>query len=253
MRRVDSFFSCFLQVSRVLTQHIVKLHIVDLIASLRLEALVNKSKVGLACVQLEVVHNLAEASHSNETARAFVLILEEWLDEQAAKADLRAEALQSSVQRVFLFCVENVARVQNGWRHKRREPFSRDLLQVFFGEDLFNLFTEGHVGDEWRVSLIQDAVGLLEELVLFTGEDDLLRVEDGAELSRLNDALAKRVVVLEELEKTDAFSLNNILNLLHQGGKAVPVAGVIDVTGGVGALGASCRPVNLEFKNVAVL
>jgi len=61
-------FSCFLQVSRILAQYIVELNVVNLIASLRLEALVDETKLCLACLQLEVVHNLTEASHGNETA-----------------------------------------------------------------------------------------------------------------------------------------------------------------------------------------
>jgi len=58
----------------------IELRVVDLVRSLSLEPLVDEFELLLARVQLEVVHDLAEAGHRNETATALVLILEERLN-----------------------------------------------------------------------------------------------------------------------------------------------------------------------------
>jgi len=99
-----------------MAQHIVELNVVDLVSCLGLEPCVKQSEFCFARVQLEVVHNLTEASHRNETAGALVLILEERLDQKAAEANLFAEALQGRVKLLLLLLVKHIKRVQNGRR-----------------------------------------------------------------------------------------------------------------------------------------
>jgi len=167
-------------------------------------------------VQLEVVHDLAEASHRNESARAFVLVLEEGLNKKAAQAHFFSETHQQRVQLFFLIAIQNITGVQNGWRHKCRKPLGGDLLQILLCKDVVDLLAEWHIGDEGSVSLIEDAVGLFKQSVLLGGQNDLLGVEHGAEFCWLNDSLAQLVVVLEKFEQPNAIALDNVLHLLHE-------------------------------------
>ena len=59
-----------------MSQNIVELNVVYLVGSLSLEASVDKTKLLLTGLKLQVVENRTEASHVNESCARFVLVLE---------------------------------------------------------------------------------------------------------------------------------------------------------------------------------
>lgn len=57
----------------------------------------------------------------------------------------------------------------------------------------------------------------LESFVLNRGKIDPLAMKHTSELLTIQVSLAEGVVILEELEQTDAILLHNLLNLGHEG------------------------------------
>lgn len=67
-------------------QYVVELYVVDFVARFRMEALVDECEFSFARLKPEVIKDRAEASHRDEAGRRLVLVLVEWLNEQAAVA-----------------------------------------------------------------------------------------------------------------------------------------------------------------------
>ena len=235
-----------------MSQHVVELHVVDFVSGLRLEPLVDQSELGLSAHHLEVVENGAEPGHANESGGTLILVLVEGLHEQAAVAHLSAESAHKRVEASLLVAVEHVAGVKDAGGGEAAEALGGVLLEVLLGEYIGDVLAEVYVVHERGVGRVLDAVHLLEELKLLSGEQDFLGVEDGAELGGRKDTLAEEVVVLEELEKADAVPFDNLFDLEHEGVEGL-VTGVVNELGAVSALGAGVGAVDVEDEHVAVL
>lgn len=235
-----------------MSQHVVELHVVDLVGSLSLETFVDQRELRLAGLKLEVVEDGAEPSHADEAGSALVFILEERLNQQTAVGNLRAESLHNSVQNLFLFAVKHITGVQNARSSKAGQALRRVLLKVVFGEDLGNVLAEVHVVNERRVSGVFDGVHFLQKFVLFQGKLHLLRVQHRSKFGGRKHSLAQEVVVLEELEKTNAVLLDDLLDLKHEVVKGLAATEVGEPRV-VGALGAGVGTVNIKDEHVAVL
>jgi hypothetical protein len=67
-------------ITRVMPKHMVKLHIIDLIGSLRLESLLNDVQFFLGHLHAEIVENGTEAGECDKSTSASIFVLEVWLN-----------------------------------------------------------------------------------------------------------------------------------------------------------------------------
>ncbi len=167
-------------VTRVVSQHMVKLHVVDLISSLGLEALLNDGVLLVGDSHFKVVKDGAEAREGNEARAALVLVLEVRLDEQATVLDVGAKAHQTGNQHLLLVVVQHVLGVKDGGRVELVGSYSRLLLQVFVCEDSIKVVTECRVIDEAAVGW--QGEGSLQTLVLLWRQVDALSVQSSSKL-----------------------------------------------------------------------
>ena len=203
-----------LVVTRVVPKHVVELHVVDLVGGLGLEALLNDGVLLVGHLHFEVVEDGAEAGEGDEARAALILVLEVRLDQQAAVLHIRAEAHQAGDKHLLFVVVEHVLWIQDGGRLELVGPLCWLLLEVLIREDSVKVVAEGRVVD--KAGVIGQGERFLQSLVLLWGQEDALSVERATELLGWKVALAKSVVVLEELVQADTVLLYNLFYLNHE-------------------------------------
>ena len=161
-----------------------------------------------------------------------------------------ANSSQNIVQLLLLIAIQNILRVQNAWSIVSGKSLLRVLLESLKGEDGFNGFVEISVSNESAIILVSKEV--LQSLVLFDGELNLLGVESGPELGSLDDSLSEWVVILQELAESDAISLNLVLHLLKESIVRVGTSKV-DIGGTISRLHASVRLVDVVLQDKSVI
>lgn len=201
-------------VARVVSEHMVKLDVVDLIRCLSLEAPLNDVELLLRHLHAEVVEDGAEASERNEAASALVLVLEVGLDQQAAVLHIGAETLEHGDENAFLRIIENVLRVEDGGRDEASRHLCRVLLERLVGKDVVELIAESHIVDE--ASIIGHGKVTLQALELSRRKSDTLPVKSTSEFLCCKVALSKSVVILEEFKQPDSILFDDLLDLLHK-------------------------------------
>ena len=175
----------------------VKLHIIDLIGSLRLEALLNDIQLLLSHLHTEVVEDGAESGEGDEAASALILILEVWLDQQTTVLNIGAKALEHGYEDTLLLVVQHVLRVENRGCVESSRQRCRVLLDSLVCEDVVKLITEGNIVDEPGVVGRGEVV--LQALEFCRCEKDALAVENTTEFLRGQVTLSECIKVLEEL------------------------------------------------------
>ena len=100
-------------VARVVSEHVVKLDIVDFVGSLRLEPLQDDAKLLIGDLHAEVVEDRFETCEGNESGMVLVFVLEVRLDQKASILHICAQTLQTCDQNLLLFVIQNVLRVQD--------------------------------------------------------------------------------------------------------------------------------------------
>ena len=95
-------------ITRVVSQHMVKLNVVDFVGCSSLESLLNDGVLRICYLHPEVVKDGLEACEGDEACAVAVLVLEVGLDQDAAVSDIGSEALEASDQDTFLCVVQNV-------------------------------------------------------------------------------------------------------------------------------------------------
>lgn len=201
-------------VARVVSEHVVELHVVDLVGGSGLEALRN---YGILCVghpHLEVVEDGAEPGEVHETASALILVLEVGLDQQATVLDVCAESLEAGHEDTLLLIVEHVLGVEDRRCLERVESPLWVFLESLVGKDHLSVFAESHVVDETLVRWEGKVV--LKAQVLLVSQIDLMRVKSASEFLSRDIALPQRIVVVEELKHADSILLDDVLDLEHQ-------------------------------------
>jgi hypothetical protein len=89
----------------------------------------------------------------------------------------------------------------------------RELLEILFGEDVFNLSIEISISDVGWVFTITEMV--FKKLVLLSCQLQFLSIESSSEFGGLKVSLSKRIVILEEFSKSDSMSCNVFFDSLH--------------------------------------
>jgi len=135
-------------VSRVFSQDVVELHVVDFIRSFGLESLVNKGEFLLRAQKLNIVEDGAEAGHGDEATSGAILVLEERFDQESAESHLLGKSDQDCVEGLLFLFVEHVLRVKDRRCVERLEGLGGVLLEVLLGENVLNLVVETDVVDE---------------------------------------------------------------------------------------------------------
>ena len=102
-----------LVISRVVSEDMIELNIVDLVVGLSLEPLKDDLVLFLAYLELHGIEDGSEACVGDKAALALVLVLEEGLDQKALIADEPSEALKTRVEDFFLTGVELVLGVED--------------------------------------------------------------------------------------------------------------------------------------------
>lgn len=151
-------------VTRVVSQNVVKLDVIDLVGSLGHESLLNDVELLLANLHAEVVKDGAETSECDETAAVLILVLEVWFDQQTAQLDISAEALEHGDKNALLLIVKHILRVQDGRRVETAWQSRRVLLQRLVCEDVVELITEVDVVNE--ASIVGHGIMFLQALEL---------------------------------------------------------------------------------------
>lgn len=192
----------------------IKLDVVDLVVGFGLEAFENNLILLLADLKFHCVKDRHEPRVGDEAALALVLVLEERLDQESSVTHVPAESLEAALEH-FLLCIgEDALRVEDRRSLEFHGLLKGVLLEVLLGEDRLNRLVEVDIVD------LSGVLGYgelpLEDLELLVCQIDLLAIKDASELLRGNGALAKEVVVLEELAQSDSVLLNLGLNLEHQ-------------------------------------
>ena len=91
-----------------MSQHIVKLNIVDFVGSFSLESLLNDGVLRICNLHPEVVKDGLEACEGDEARVVAVLVLEVGLDQDAAVSDVGSKALEASNQDTFLCIIQDI-------------------------------------------------------------------------------------------------------------------------------------------------
>jgi len=201
-------------VAGVFSEHVVELHVVDLISSLGLESLVNKGELLLGAQKLNIVEDRAETGHGDEAGSGAVLVLEEGLDQQSAESDLLGQSDEDGMECLFFFVVQNVLRVKDGRSVERLKSLGGVLLKILLGENVINLAVKVDVVHEGGV--VGDHVEVLKGVVLRDGQVNLLDVKDVTELLAGHVALAEDIVILEELKQSNSVFFALVHNFFHE-------------------------------------
>lgn len=202
-------------VSRVASQHVVELDVIDLVGSLGLEALEDDGIFLICDHHAEIVKDRSEASEGNESTAALILILEVRFDEETTVLDIGSKALEDSNKDLFFSSVQDILGVKDRGRIKWIDSGRRVLLESFICEDCVELLSEIKVVD--AAGVVRHSVVSLKSLVLSRCQGNTLRVEHTAELLCWQIALAENIVILEELLKSDSIFLDHLLHFGHQG------------------------------------
>jgi hypothetical protein len=183
-------------VTRVFSENVIELDVVNFVGGLGLESLVNESEFLLVAQKLNIVEDGAEASHGDEAGSGAILVLEEGLDEESSESNLLSESEEHGVEHLLFFSVQTILGVEDGRSVERLKSLGGVLLKILLGEDVLNLGVESGVVHESGV--VGDHVVGLEGLVLRDGEHDLLDVENVTELLARHVSLSEDIVILEE-------------------------------------------------------
>ena len=184
-------------IAGVVSEHVVELHIIDLVGCLCLEALLNNRQLLLAHLHFEVVKDGAEASEGDEAAAAPVFVLEVRLNQQTAMLDVNTEALEHGDEDALLLIIEHILGVKDRGRGELSRHCQRVLLDSLVGEDVVELVAEGDIVDE--ASVVGHREMLFQLLKLSWCEQDALSVEGTTEFLGGEVALPEVIVILEEL------------------------------------------------------
>ena len=198
-------------ISRVVSQHVIKLHVIDLIVSLCLESLEYDLVFLGRDLELHVIEYGAEPRIGHEAALALVLILEEGLNQEALVSHEPPQALHARIKGFLFLRAQDMLRVENRRRIELNCLLKGVLLESLDSEDLLNGLVERDIVDLSGIPWYSEV--LLEGLKLFVGEVDLLGVEHTAEFLGGDGTLAEGVVILEELVEADAVLLDLRLKL----------------------------------------
>ena len=95
-------------ITRVVSQHMVKLNIVDFVGSFGLEPLLNDGVLLICYLHPEVVEDGLEACEGDEARSVAVLVLKVGLDQDAAVSDVGSKALEASNQDTFLCIIQDI-------------------------------------------------------------------------------------------------------------------------------------------------
>ncbi len=202
-------------VARVVSQHVVKLNVINLVGCLRLETLLNNVQLLLAHLHAEIVKDGAEASECDETTSTSVLILEVRLDQQASVLHICAQSLQALNQNFLFSSVQNILRVEDGGCIEIVDSCGGVLFKGFISEDGVKFFCE--LGVVNKTSICWSCVVFFKTLILSNCQVHSLRVEHTTELLSRKVALAQNVVILEEFSQSDSVLFDNVFDLFHEG------------------------------------
>ena len=188
-------------VSRVFSEDVIELDVVDLIGGFGLESLVNEGEFLLVAQKLNIVEDGAEASHGDESGSGAILVLEEGFDQESSESNLFSKSNEDGVEDLLFFVVQTILGVEDGRSVERLKSLGRVLLKILFGENVINLGVEFGVAYESRV--VGDHVVVLKCFVLRDSEHDLLDVKNVTEPLARHISLSEDIVILDEFKKSD--------------------------------------------------
>ena len=201
-------------VSRVFSEDVIELDVVDLIGGFGLESLVNEGEFLLVAQKLNIVEDGAEASHGDESGSGAILVLEEGFDQESSESNLLSKSNEDGVEDLLFFGVQTILGVEDGRSVERLESLGGVLLKILLGENVINLGVEFGVAYESRV--VGDHVVVLKCFVLRDSEHDFLDVENVTELLARYISLSEDIVILEEFKKSDSVFLALVHNFFHE-------------------------------------
>ena len=193
----------------------VKFNIIDLIWGLSLESLIDKVVFSICYPQLLVVKDTSKSSVGHKSTLWFILVLEEWLDQKSSVFHVSANSTEDVLKFLFFSGWKLVSWVENGWYLEGGESLGWVLLQILFSEDTFDSLVEVVISD--FLCIIRASIEVFKFLIFFNGQLKLLCIKSSSKLSAVNNSLSKWIMILEEFTKSDSMSLNEFLDLLHEG------------------------------------
>ena len=236
-------------VSRVFSEDVIELDVVDLIGGFGLESLVNEGEFLLVAQKLNIVEDGAEASHGDESGSGAILVLEEGFDQESSESNLFSKSNEDGVEDLLFFVVQTILGVEDGRSVERLKSLGRVLLKILFGENVINLGVEFGVAYESRV--VGDHVVVLKCFVLRDSEHDLLDVKNVTELLARHISLSEDIVILEEFKKSDSVFLALVHNFFHE---IIVLFGTVEISPflNVGGLELGGGSINNVLKAVSV-
>lgn len=160
-----------------------------------------------------------------------------------------ADSHQSFLELTFLLVGQHVLGIEDGRSLVRRQSLLGILLQVLQREDVLNILIEIEVAD--LDGIFGVSVEVLEQLILFSRQLNLLGIKRRPELGGIDSALSEGIMILHEFSKTRSVPHHSILHLLEQLVDLLR-AREVNVPVHVGRLGATEWLINgvLEHKGV---
>lgn len=192
----------------------VELNVVDLVGSSGLESLINEVEFFVSYPQLLAVEDGPEPGVGHKSALALVFVLEERLDQKSSVLHVGSNSHHQLLQLLLLGFRKGVLGVEDRWGVVGAQSHGWVLLKGLVSEDVLNLLIEVKVSDFEGVHGASEMV--LQQDVFFSGQLYLLSIQSCSEFGGFDSAFSQRVVVLEELSKSDSVSFNHVSNFLHQ-------------------------------------
>jgi len=189
-------------VSRVVSEHMIELDVIDLIGCLSGETALNDGVLFFRDPHLEVVEDRPEASESDEASSGAVLVLEVRLDQQSSVCDICSESGEAGNENSLLSLIEDILRVEDGGGLPLSDGLCWVLFEVWVGENEVSLFHEVDVVHQFWV--LRGGEVLLEGIKFGIGQVNPLSEEGASEFGSWNISLAENIVVLEEFEESDS-------------------------------------------------
>jgi len=237
-------------VARVASKHVIELNVIDFVCSLCLESLLNNCKFFLANLHFEIVKDRSETSESNESTSASVFVLEERLDQQASVLNISAQTLECANQNFFFSSVKDILWIKNRGCIEGVDTGGWVLFQVYICENGIELLRELSVVDQ--TSVVGKRIVVFETGELGGSKGDSLRVENTTELLSGDIALAKDIMILEELIKSDSVFFDDLFDLGHQSFMRLFTVEVCEFVF-VSRLGIGCGSMDHVFQAVGIL
>jgi len=201
-------------VSRVVSQDVVELDVVDFIRSLGLESLADDGELFRTHEQLHIIKNRLETSVLDEARVASVLVLEERLQQESPILHIRSNSHQAVMEDSLFLVVDDIFRIQNAGSLELLELLCGVLFKSFFSEDEFDLVIEVNVIHLERVRRYLEVI--LQHFKFLIRQLNLLRVEDTSELLSREDAFPQKIMILQEFKQSDPVFLHLSLNFEQQ-------------------------------------